>query len=178
LLTHEQIIKGCIKNDRKVQKELFERFSPKMYGYCLRYSVNAADAQDVLQEGFIKVFEKISTLKNPDQLEGWMSRIFINLAISRFRKNKIAPNMLSTDDIDVADEAPIEEMNELTPSEVLLKMQELPELYRTVLNLYAIDGHSHREISQMLDITETNSKSILSRSRKMLRELISKKSQS
>jgi RNA polymerase sigma-70 factor (ECF subfamily) len=86
--------------------------------------------------------------------------------------------MLSTDDIDVADEAPIEEMNELTPSQVLLKMQELPELYRTVLNLYAIDGHSHREISQMLDITETNSKSILSRSRKMLRELISKKSQS
>jgi RNA polymerase sigma-70 factor (ECF subfamily) len=145
-----------------------------MYGYCLRYSVNAADAQDVLQEGFIKVFEKISSLKNPDQLEGWMSRVFINLAISRFRKNKIAPNMISTDEIDVADEAPSEEMNELTPSEVLSKMQELPELYRTVLNLYAIDGHSHREISQMLDITETNSKSILSRSRKMLRELISK----
>ena len=83
--------------------------------------------------------------------------------------------MLSTDDVDVAEEAPIEEMNELTPTEVLAKMQELPELYKTVLNLYAIDGHSHREISQMLDITETNSKSILSRSRKMLRELISKK---
>lgn len=81
--------------------------------------------------------------------------------------------MISTDEIDVADEAPSEEMKELTPTEVLSKMQELPELYRTVLNLYAIDGHSHREISQMLDITETNSKSILSRSRKMLRELIS-----
>lgn len=160
-----------------MQKELFERFSPKMYGYCLRYSSNTADAQDVLQEGFIKVFEKIGTLKNPDQLEGWMSRVFINLAISRFRKNKIAPNMLSTDDVDVADDAPMEEIEELSPAEVLLKMQELPELYRTVLNLYAIDGHSHREISQMLDITETNSKSILSRSRKMLRELISKKSQ-
>jgi len=160
-----------------VQKELFERFSPKMYGYCLRYSGNTADAQDVLQEGFIKVFEKIGTLKNPDQLEGWMSRVFINLVISRFRKNKIAPNMLSTDDVDVVDDAPLEEIEELTPAEVLLKMQELPELYRTVLNLYAIDGHSHREISQMLDITETNSKSILSRSRKMLRELISKKSQ-
>lgn len=173
MLTHEQIIKGCIKNDRKVQKELFERFSPKMYGYCLRYSNNKADAQDVLQEGFMKVFEKISTLKNPDQLEGWMSRIFINLAISRFRKSKVEPNMLSTDDIDVAEESPIEEFDELTPSEVLLKMQELPELYRTVLNLYAVDGHSHREIAQMLDITETNSKSILSRSRKMLRELFS-----
>lgn len=160
-----------------MQKELFERFSPKMYGYCLRYSGNTADAQDVLQEGFIKVFEKIGTLKNPDQLEGWMSRVFINLAISRFRKNKIAPNMLSTDDVDVADDAPMEAIEELSPAEVLLKMQELPELYRTVLNLYAIDGHSHREISQMLDITETNSKSILSRSRKMLRELISKKSQ-
>jgi len=174
LLTHDEIIAGCIKNDRKAQKALFEKFAPKMFGYCLRYAESKDDAQDVLQEGFIKVFEKINTLKDVSQLEGWMTRIFINIALSKFRKKRSGPEFVDVNQADLTLDSPEEEntLSTLSQSQVMDMMAKLPENYRVILNLYAIDGLSHKEICELLNVTESNSKSILSRARKMMRDMI------
>lgn len=170
---HEALIIGCKKNDRKAQQQLFEKFASKMYGHCLRYCTNADDAKDVLQEGFIKVFEKISTLKEASQLEGWMSRIFINLALSNWRKQHRSPDFVEIDSIGDAEEVN-EDLDDsfagLAADNVLQWMNELPDNQRMVLNMYAIDGLSHQEIADLMQTTVSNTKSILSRARKSLRE--------
>ncbi len=176
---HESIIVGCRKNDRKSQQALFELFASKMYGHCLRYSKNTEDAQDILQEGFIKVFEKINSLKDFQQLEGWMSRVFINLALSYWRKNHSGPTFVDINETDAEDEVLGEESNlqKHKPEEVLVWINELPDNQRMVLNMYAIDGLSHQEIASVLNTTVSNTKSILSRARKALRERINSKNE-
>ena len=175
---HESIITGCKKNDRKSQQALFELFASRMYGHCLRYSKNTEDAQDILQEGFIKVFEKIQSLKDHKQLEGWMTRVFINLALSFWRKNNNNPTFVDIADTDAADDVNQEEDSNLQhyqPEQVLVWINELPDNQRMVLNMYAIDGLSHQEIASLLNTTVSNTKSILSRARKSLRERIKPK---
>lgn len=175
---HESIIIGCKKNDRKAQQALFEKFASKMYGHCLRYSKNTEDAQDILQEGFIKVFEKIHSLKEHSQLEGWMSRVFINLALSHWRKNHSGPTFVDIENTETADDLNAEEDSNLQnyqPEEVLSWINELPDNQRMVLNMFAIDGLSHQEIANYLNTTVSNTKSILSRARKSLRERIKSK---
>ena len=143
-----------------------------MFGFCLRYSNSRADAQDLLQDGFIKVFDSIATLKEASQLEGWMSRIFINLAMSKFRKSSRGPVMVEV--IDVLDDSE-EVSTDDEPMEVnavLNCLMALPEKYRVVLNLYAIDKLSHKEISETVGISIANSKSLLFRARVMLKELV------
>ena len=148
-----------------------------MYGFCLRYSPSSAEAQDLLQEGFIKVFDSLQHLREAKLLEGWMSRIFINLALSKYRKAKSGPQWVDVELADTTedDDAVNANLEELTIDEVLQLMKQLPDKYGMVLNMYAIDGLSHKEIAQLLDTTETNSKSMLSRARKMLKDLIDKK---
>lgn len=151
-----------------------------MYGHCLRYSKNTEDAQDILQEGFIKVFEKIHSLKEPSQLEGWMSRVFINLALSYWRKNHSGPTFVDIENTETADDLNVEEDSNLQsyqPEEVLSWINELPDNQRMVLNMFAIDGLSHQEIANFLNTTVSNTKSILSRARKSLRERIKSKNQ-
>ena len=177
MLTNEEIITGCIKNDRRAQKELFDRFGAKMFGHCLRYSKSNADAQDLLQEGFIKIFDSINSLRETQGFEGWMTRIFINLALSKYRKAKNDPILV---DIESANAATDTEdvsanMEELSADDVLELMKQLPDKYGIVLNMYAIDKLSHKEIAQLLNTTESNSKSILSRARKMLKDQIENK---
>jgi RNA polymerase sigma factor (sigma-70 family) len=179
LQNHEALISGCRKNDRKAQQQLFEKFASKMFGHCLRYSKNEDDAKDILQEGFIKVFEKIGTLKEASQLESWMTRVFINLALTFWRKANKLPDFVDVLEIDAANEEIQEEKNDLTqmgPEQVLQWMHELPETYRMVLNMYAIDQMTHQEIAQSLGITVSNSKSILSRARKTLRDRLESES--
>jgi RNA polymerase sigma-70 factor (ECF subfamily) len=172
LLNNNDIIAGCVKKDRNAQKSLYEKFAAKMFGFCLRYSNSRADAQDLLQDGFIKVFDSIATLKEASQLEGWMSRIFINLAMSKFRKSSRGPVMVEV--IDVLDDSE-EVSTDDEPMEVnavLNCLMALPEKYRVVLNLYAIDKLSHKEISETVGISIANSKSLLFRARVMLKELV------
>ena len=174
--SNEKIIAGCKKNDRKAQQALYEKFGPKMYGHCLRYAGNVEEAQDVLQDGFIKVFEKISSLKDANSLEGWMSRIFINLALSNYRKRKAGPDLIEMEPLqEVLSEEEDIPNDDLDPKLVLKQIQSLPEKYRLVLNAYAIDGLSHREIADLLETTESNTKSILSRARKMMRDWLNEK---
>jgi RNA polymerase sigma-70 factor (ECF subfamily) len=138
----------------------------------LRYSNSRSDAQDLLQDGFIKVFDSIATLKEASQLEGWMSRIFINLAMSKFRKSSRGPVMVEVIDVlDDSEEVSIDD-EPMEVNEVLNCLMALPEKYRVVLNLYAIDKLSHKEISETVGISIANSKSLLFRARVMLKELV------
>ena len=172
MLNNNDIIAGCVKKDRNAQKSLYEKYAAKMFGFCLRYSNSRADAQDLLQDGFIKVFDSIATLKEATQLEGWMSRIFINLAMSKFRKSSRGPVMVEVMDVlDDSEEVSIDD-EPMEVNEVLNCLMALPEKYRVVLNLYAIDKLSHKEISETIGISIANSKSLLFRARVMLKELV------
>lgn len=172
MLNNNDIIAGCVKKDRNAQKSLYEKYAAKMFGFCLRYSNSRADAQDLLQDGFIKVFDSIATLKEASQLEGWMSRIFINLAMSKFRKSSRGPVMVEVMDVlDDSEEVSIDD-EPMEVNAVLNCLMALPEKYRVVLNLYAIDKLSHKEISETIGISIANSKSLLFRARVMLKELV------
>lgn len=176
MLTNNEIIARCILKDRQAQKALYEKYAAKMFGFCLRYSIGRADAQDLLQDGFIKVFDSINSLKEVAQLEAWMSRIFINLSLSRFRKLTRGPVMVGVDDIldDSIRDIYSVELEPMEINEVLKCMMTLPEKYRLVLNLYAIDKMSHKEIAEMLGTSLNNSKSLLHRARIMLKEVLEK----
>ncbi len=146
-----------------------------MYGHCLRYSKNTEDAQDILQEGFIKVFEKIHSLKDYTLLESWMTRLFINLALSNWRKQNRDPQFVDINDTEAPEDVPADEesnLQEYRPEQVLTWINELPDNQRMVLNMYAIDGMSHQEIANLMNTTVSNTKSILSRARKALRDRI------
>ncbi|MBM3919677.1 MAG: RNA polymerase sigma factor [Sphingomonadales bacterium] len=179
MLTDEDIIQGCKKGDRRAQEALFQCYGKKMYGYCLRYSGNPADANDLLQDGFVKVFEFIGTFKGDSAIEAWMTRLFINLAISRFRKRGTGPQFVEVDSIPLAEQAEekedVQETLRQSVDEVLSALAALPEKYRLVINLYAIDNLSHREIAEQLGISEGGSKSLLSRGRAMLKEILDNK---
>ena len=173
MLNNDDIIAGCVNKDLIAHKSLYEKYGAKMFGFCLRYSNSRADAQDLLQDGFIKVFDSITSLKDPSQLEGWMSRVFINLALSRFRKTSRGP--IHVDVVDVVDENTdsVEVSSDFMEiEEVFQCLMSLPENYRMVINLYAIDKLSHKEIAESLGTTISNSKSLLHRARVLLKELV------
>jgi len=166
-----QLVQKCIKGHRKFQKELYDCYASKMLGICMRYAKDKFEAEDYLQEGFIKVFKNLKYLEKPDQLEGWMRTIMINTALERIRKEKHHDNNVElgdNTDLEVSDDA-IEHLNQ----EALLKIiQSLPSGFRTVFNMYAIEGYSHKEIGSMLGITEGTSKSQFARARKLLQEKV------
>lgn len=176
MLEDDKIIQGCKQNDRKAQQELFLKYSKKMYGFCLRYSANPDDANDLLQDGFMKVFDNIKSYKGDSPLGAWMSRVFINLAISGFRKKNGGPKFVEVEDENIADANDDDHKVEMHDvNTVMACLAQLPDKYRLVINMYAIDKMGHREISQALGISEGTSKSQLSRARQMLKDLLERK---
>jgi RNA polymerase sigma-70 factor (ECF subfamily) len=168
----KDIVKGCLKNDRQMQSELYKMFAPKMYGLCLRYSANIHDAQDLLQEGFVKVYDNLENFKWKGSLEGWMKRIFVNLALDKYR-SKVS--LLSIDDVAENQEPSDNELNALdsiSEKEILELIRQLPDQYRMVFNLYVIEGYSHKELGEMLKIRESTSRSNLARAKMILKEKI------
>jgi RNA polymerase sigma factor (sigma-70 family) len=165
----QQLIDGCRRNDRKAQKALYELFSPVLLGICCRYTRDRAEAEDVMQEGFIKIFNHISQYTGTGSFEGWMKRIMINTAITHYRANLKHFNQL---DIGEIRESRIEEKAafdaEFSQEDLLGVIQQLPRGYQMVFNLFAIEGYSHKEIGEMLGIDVGTSKSQLSRARFML----------
>jgi RNA polymerase sigma-70 factor (ECF subfamily) len=148
-----------------------------MYGVCLRYCSSREDAEDLLHDGFVKVFEKIGSFKGQSALETWMTRVFVNEAISRIRKRKSRGEWFTLDaETEVADDAEEadEPENEWDADTVMQAVAALPDKYRIIINLYAIEQRTHKEISELLGIAEGASKSQLSRARAMLRELLHK----
>ena len=174
-MTEEAILQGCIQNKPVAQKELYVKYSPKMLTVCYRYAHNREDAEDMLQEGFIKVFSQIHTFENRGALEGWIRRIMVHTCINILKKNK-----KFNESVDIIHAAAMQMREESIPSIIQAKqviecIRLLPIGYRTVLNLYAIEGFSHREIGSMLDIEESTSRSQYTRAKAMLEEILIKK---
>ncbi len=171
--SEEELIEGCKRKNASAQKALYDKFSSLMLGICTRYVKSVADAEDVMIKGFLKIFDKIDQYEGAGSFEGWMKRIMVNEALMFIRQNKA---MYLEVDIDYAVKQPdYNWANERLDSEELLKLiEELPTGYKTIFNLYAIEGYSHREISEMLGINENTSKSQLSRARVLLQKQLVK----
>ena len=171
----DKILEGCISGKRRAQNQLYKRFASGMLGVCLRYSKNIAEAEDILQEGFIKVFSYIKSFRKDGSLEGWIRRIMINTAITHYKKNKIYFEEINDEEIGFIEETDKNEMFEPVDRETLLKLiQNMPEGYNLVMNLYVFEGYTHKEISGILNISENTSKSQLSKARKYLRNKLEK----
>jgi len=174
-MTEEVLLQGCIKNDASAQQELYQRYSPKMLSVCYRYAKTREDAEDMMQEGFIKVFSQIAKFENRGSLEGWILRIIVHTCINHLKKNK-----KFNDNVDLAHAGNLVIREDYIPSIIQAKqivetIRTLPIGYRTVLNLYAIEGYSHKEIGQLLDIEESTSRSQYTRAKSMLEEMLLKK---
>ncbi len=165
----ELLIEKCKKNDAKAQGELYMLFSSKLFSLCLKYSRNYAEAEDNLQDAFLIIFKKIAQFENRGAFEGWIKRITINSVLQKYRGKSVL-NIVNEEKIeDVA----IEIEDEDVSIDFLLKcIQELPDRYRLVFNLYVLDGYSHKEIAEMLDISSGTSKSNLARARMLLKEKV------
>ncbi len=174
-MTEQTILVGCLNNDPSAQRELYNRYSPKMLSVCYRFSNSREDAEDMLQEGFIKIFTQIHTFQNKGAFEGWIRRIIVHTCINFLKKNKKFSNSI---DLDQADYLEVKE--ETVPSvmqarQIIECIRLLPIGYRTVLNLYAMEGYSHKEIGDMLDIEESTSRSQYTRAKAMLETILIKK---
>lgn len=172
-----QLIAACKKQNRNAQKELYEQFAPKMMGVCLRYSNNRENAEDLLHDGFIQAFTHISSFQGKGSFEGWLRKIFVNLALQNFRdekKSKLINSDVNDLNIEIVDhvEENIEDIIGISNSKILKMIAELPQGYRAVFNLYVFEDMSHREIGQMLGITEVASRSQYSRAKSLLKKKI------
>jgi len=166
----EQLIKKCINQDAKAQSQLYKQYASKLFSLCLKYSKNYAEAEDNLHDAFITVFSKIDQYKNKGSFEGWLKRIAINTSLQRYRENVGVFDIVNEGNIeDVTVDINDEDVN----IDFLLQIiQELPDRYRLVFNLYVLDGYSHVEISELINISTGTSKSNLARARMILKEKI------
>lgn len=166
------IIQGCLKGRRESQRALYECHKARMYALCLRYTRTSADAEDVMQEGFLKVFRDLHQYKPDAPLGAWIRKVMINTALEHIRKNKKA-EYNDPDNIRLLQLKTDEGIHSgLNAQELRRRIAELPDDFRTVFNLYAIEGYSHQEIAEMLDISVANSKVRLNRARGMLKRSI------
>lgn len=165
----EQLISNCKKNDTKAQSQLYKLFSSKLFSVCLKYSRNYAEAEYNLQDSFVTIFNKVSQYNNKGSFEGWMKRVTINTALQRYRDKSVF-NIVNEENIeDVTVEI---EDDDISIDYLLNIIQELPDRYRLVFNLYVLDGYSHKDVASMLSITTGTSKSNLARARLILKEKI------
>jgi RNA polymerase sigma factor (sigma-70 family) len=168
-LSLDQLIQKCKKNDTKAQSDLYKLFSSKLFALCLKYSRNYAEAEDNLHDAFVTIFKKISQYESKGSFEGWLKRIVVNTALQRYRSKGV---------FDIVNEEHIEDVsieveNDTIDIDFLLNsIQELPDRYRLVFNLYVLDGYSHKEIGKMLGIATGTTKSNLARARMILKNKV------
>jgi len=170
-MNEHEIIKGCLKNDRASQKALYEQHYSKMLGVCLRYAKDKEEAKDILHEAFLKVFTNLKNFNGTGSFEGWIRRIMVNTSIDHLRKNKQNYLIVSTVYANEKASGMAEEVDEddlllnIDKEEILKAVQELTPAYRTVFNLYVIEEYTHKQIAEMLEISEGTSKSNLSKAK-------------
>ncbi|MCF8274516.1 MAG: sigma-70 family RNA polymerase sigma factor [Flavobacteriaceae bacterium] len=165
----EQLIENCKINDTQAQSELYKLFSSKLFSICLKYSRNYTEAEDNLQDAFLTIYKKIEQYKHKGSFEGWLKRVTVNTVLQRYRQEKVF-EIISED---VVEDVEIEIDDESISLDYLLQIiQELPDRYRLVFNLYVLDGYSHNDIANMLDINIGTSKSNLARARQILMKTI------
>jgi RNA polymerase sigma factor (sigma-70 family) len=178
---HEELIAGCLRKDRRSQQRMYEIFYGKMLAICMRYTKNVDQAQDLVQEGFIKVFDNLGKYKHDGSFEGWVRRIFVNNAIDSFRRKK-HDHILPDSDlqlINLADDTDEhaffeEQLQEIRPEDVMVAMQQLTPAYQMVFNLYVMENMSHQDIADKLGINVGTSKSNLSKARVNMKKILAK----
>lgn len=170
LKDEREIIEGCLKNNRRAQKTLYQTYASRFLGICLRYAKDRQEAEDVLQEGFVKIFNRIGQYSGTGSFEGWLKRIMINTAITNYRQNLKRYNQVAVESLPEEDTEVGADDFEYTYEELLRVVQSLPAGYRMVFNLFAIEGYQHKEIAEMLGIDVATSKSQYSRARKLLQK--------
>ena len=170
-LSEEQLVQACVRRERWAQRALYESHYGRLMGVCLRYARQESEAMDILHEGFIKIFKNIRKYELGTSLSAWMRRVMVNTAIDYYRKNV----RRRTDDLEqaysISSDAP-DAVSRMSTQEILRAVQQLTPAYRTVFNLYVVEGFSHREIAEQMDITESTSRSNLVKARNRLKELL------
>lgn len=174
-MTDEQLVKECVSGSTVAQKKFYDMFAKKMMGVCLRYANSYEEAQDVLQDGFIKIFNKLPDFENKGSLEGWVRRIMVNTSLDAYRKAKKHQGDVDVDSVSYLLDSNDYTIETINAQDLLEIIHSIPEGYRIVFNLFAIEGYSHKEIADRLGVTESTSKSQFSRAKKMLRKILIEK---
>lgn len=174
MYSEEDLINRCLLNEVKAQEVFYKRFAPKMFGVCLRFAKNQMEADDILQEGFIKVYTSLKTYRGDGSLEGWIRRTIVNTAINLYKKNARYLRDIEIEKAEVVQNMDEGAEDKISVQELLALIRELPTGYRMVFNLNVIEGYTHKEISQLLNISENTSKSQLSRARQTLQKKLLK----
>ncbi|MEM9820005.1 MAG: sigma-70 family RNA polymerase sigma factor [Bacteroidota bacterium] len=170
IVTEQDLITACKQKDRKAQKLLYDRYSPKMFGVCKRYVKNREDAEDVLLNGFFRVLTHIDTFQGNGSFEGWIRRIVVNQALMFLRKKHNFKMTVEINNIEIKSQISVED--ELAEQDIKKILDKLPTGYRTIFNLYVIEGYKHREIAEILGISINTSKSQLILAKKRMRSLL------
>ncbi|MDR1517015.1 MAG: RNA polymerase sigma factor [Dysgonamonadaceae bacterium] len=176
-MSESQLILACKEQDRKAQKELYETYGAKMMGLCLRYTNDSDSARDLLHDGFIQIFTQIGSFSSKGSFEGWLKRIFVNLALNNFRRESQEKKMIESFSYDqtmysCGEDDDFFDLAEITRADLLGLIRELPSGYRTVVNLFIFEEMSHKEIGEALGISETSSRSQYSRAKALLKKKI------
>ena len=170
--TDKQLLAKCLEKNRKAQNELYMKYAPKLFGTCLRYSKNNTDAEDILQEGFIKIFKYLKDFRNEGHFEGWMRKIMVTTALNFYKRKSLLNKEVDPDFVNAPSISVPDVISLLSSEELLAMIQELPDGYRMVFNLNTIEGYSHKEIGEIMNISVNTSKSQLSRARNSLQKKI------
>lgn len=173
MLTESELVASCTRGDRKAQREFYDRFAGRMLTICRRYVRTTAEAEDVLQEGFLKAFLNIRTFRFESSLAGWLTTIMVRTALNSQRQKLYLMPVVDVAKVGLHDEEP-SAISAMETEHLISLIQELPDGCRVVFNLYAIEGYAHQEIAEMLGVSEGTSKSQYSRARQLLRDKISK----
>ncbi|MCB9182542.1 MAG: sigma-70 family RNA polymerase sigma factor [Flavobacteriales bacterium] len=170
-LTERELIKGCLDGDRRCQESLYDRYARRMYAVCLRYARHELEAQDLMQEGFIRVFEKLKDFRLEGSLEGWVRRIMVHTSINHYRRKSFQQERFGLERLP---EHPVEAdaLDQLGQAEILAMVAALPDGYRMVFNLFAIEGYDHAEIAELLGCGESTSRSQLAKARRHLQQMM------
>jgi len=170
-LTERELVRGCLDEDRRCQELLYARYARRMYAVCIRYARHQLEAQDLMQEGFIRVFDKLKTFRMDGSLEGWVRRIMVHTAINHYRRKAFQMERFGLEHVP-EEGVPSTAVDQLGEQELLAMVSSLPDGYRMVFNLYAIEGFDHAEIAGMLGCGESTSRSQLAKARRMLQGMI------
>jgi len=171
-MDEQQLIAGCKKGNRLAQRELYDKYAPRMLAVCMRYVNDRETARDLLQEGFIKVFTCIDSYSSLGSFEGWVRKVFVNGALEYLRKTDVLREATDLDNAPELVQPEASVLSNISAAELMKMIQQLPAGFRAVFNLFAIEGYSHREIGEMLKITESTSRSQYTRARQMLQKQI------
>jgi RNA polymerase sigma factor (sigma-70 family) len=172
-INERQLISGCQNGDRRAQKQLYETYSGKMMGVCLRYCKDRETARDLLHDGFLKVFSHIDNFESKGSLEGWIRRIMINTALEYLRKQNDEGYKSNIEEAYTLTSNDVSILEKIQTEELIKIIQRLPDIYRTVFNLFVVEGYSHKEIADVMKITESSSRVYLTRAKQLLQEMLS-----